>query len=166
MRQLWWRYVAKPHLPNIHTIVVDVMKYSTQKKTLLITNGLFIQTCVTSASDSLLTGVHIWHTFTKNIWVREGVRKKTLYFLWSFAKPPLGPPLPPRYGLFTDKKNYPYFFWKLNLWLPKRILHLVPLKNLSFLSSYNGLLFPLIDYSKGRGDHQGSHKVPLSKLSY
>ena len=53
MRQLWWRYVAKPHLPNIHTIVVDVMKYSTQKKTLLITNGLFIQTCVTSASDSL-----------------------------------------------------------------------------------------------------------------
>ena len=64
------------------------------------------------------------------------------------------------------KKFTPIFFWKLNLWLPKRILHLVPLKNLSFLSSYNGLLFPLIDYSKGRGDHQGSHKVPLSKLSY
>ena len=31
------------------------------------------------------------------------VPKKKPYFLWSFAKPP------PRYGLFTDKKNYPYF---------------------------------------------------------
>ena len=27
-------------------------------------------------------------------------------------------------------------------------------------------VFLFIDYSKGRGEHQGSHKVPLSKLSY
>ena len=59
---------------------------------------------------------------------------------------------------------YTHFFCKLNLWLPKRILHLVSLKNLFFLYSYNGLLCPLINYSKGRGGHQGSHKVPLSKL--
>ena len=43
---------------------------------------------------------------------REGVRKKNTYFLWSFAKPPLGPPPPPWYGLFTDKKNYPCFFFQ------------------------------------------------------
>ena len=34
----------------------------------------------------------------------------------------------------------------------------------STIASYNGLLCPLIDYSKGREDHQRSHKVPLSKL--
>ena len=42
----------------------------------------------------------------------------------------------------------PHVFWKLNLWLAKQILHLVPSKN-----------------SKGRGGHQSSHKVLLSKLS-
>ena len=89
--------------------------------------------------------------------IREGVLKKTVFFM-VFCQ------TPPRMVFLRIKKFTPIFFWKLNLWLPKRILHLVPLKNLSFLSSYNGLLFPLIDYSKGRGDHQGSHKVPLSKL--
>ena len=62
------------------------------------------------------------------------------------------------------KKSTPIFFLEIESMIAKRILHLVPLKNLFFLYSYNGLLFPLIDYSKGRGDHQGSHKVPLSKL--
>ena len=37
------------------------------------------------------------------------VPKKTLYFLWSFAKPPLGPP-----GMvfLRIKRYYPYFFFR------------------------------------------------------
>ena len=33
------------------------------------------------------------------------------------------------------------------------------------LSRFNGPLLPWIDHSKGRGNHQSSNKVPLSKLS-
>ena len=37
------------------------------------------------------------------------VPKKNPYLLWSFAKPPLGPPP----GMvFSRKKNYPYFFFR------------------------------------------------------
>ena len=45
---------------------------------------------------------------------REGVRKKNRIFYGLLPNPPPDPP-PPRYGFFTDKKNYPHFFWKLNL---------------------------------------------------
>ena len=97
----------------------------------------------------------------------KGAENKIRISYGLLPNPPSDPPQPPPGMVFLRIKKFtPIFFWKLNLLLPKRILHLVPLKNLSFLSSYNGLLFPLIDYSKGRGDHQGSHKVTLSKLSY
>ena len=47
---------------------------------------------------------------------REGCRKKNTYFLWSFAKPPLGPPPPPPGMVFLRIKKFtPIFFWKLNL---------------------------------------------------
>ena len=62
--------------------------------------------------------------------LREGVRKKNTYFLWSFAKPPLGHP--PPYGLFTDKKNYPYFFLEIESMIAKTNFTLGPIEKLIF----------------------------------
>ena len=58
--------------------------------------------CLSYFSLPMGTKYHKYH-----LPLREGCRKKNPYFLWSFAKPPLGPP--PRYGLFTDKKITPIF---------------------------------------------------------
>ena len=51
------------------TLVEDVMKCSTVKKNWPITKELFIQSCVTYISNSLLTVVHLEHTFGKNTWI-------------------------------------------------------------------------------------------------
>ena len=55
---------------------------------------------------SYKTKSSIIFSFYFTLCIREGFRKKTLIFLWSFAKPPSDPP---RYGLFTDKKITPIF---------------------------------------------------------
>ena len=51
------------------TLVEDVMKCSTVKKNWPITKELFIQSCVTYISNSLLTVVHLEDTFGKNTWI-------------------------------------------------------------------------------------------------
>ena len=76
----------------------------------------------------------------------------------------LGPPQPPFVSNFVGKKLTPIFL-EIESMIAKTNFTLGPIEKSIFLHSYNGLLFPLIDYSKGRGDHQGSHKVSLSKLS-
>ena len=50
------------------TVVADVMKYLVVTKNWPITKELFIQTCVTYASKSLLMKIPFWHTFGKNTW--------------------------------------------------------------------------------------------------
>ena len=57
-----------------------------------------------------------------------------------------------------------YTFLEIESRIAKTNFTLGPIENLFVLSSYNGLLFPSIDCSKGRRDHQRSQKVPLSKL--
>ena len=70
----------------------------------------------------------------KHFKLREGVRKKNTYFLWSFAKPPLGPPpAPPRYGLFTDKKIYTHFFLEIESMIAKTNFTLGPIEKSIFL---------------------------------
>ena len=63
--------------------------------------------------------------------LREGCRKKKPYFLWSFAKPPPGPP-PPRYGLFTDKKIYTHFFLEIESMIAKTNFTLGPIEKSIF----------------------------------
>ena len=65
-----------------------------------------------------------------NFCIREGFRKKTPYFLWSFAKPPLGPP--PQYGLFTDKKIYTHFFLEIESLIAKTNFTLGPIEKFVF----------------------------------
>ena len=63
--------------------------------------------------------------------LREIFKNEDRDFLHPGTRSPRTPP-PPFVSNFAEKKLTPIFFWKLNLWLPKRILHLVPLKNLFF----------------------------------
>ena len=44
-------------------------------------------------------------------WIKlgKGAEKKARIFYGLLPNPPSDPP---RYGLFTDKKNYPYFFFR------------------------------------------------------
>ena len=51
------------------TLVEDVMKCSTVKKNWPIAKELFIQSCITYISNSLLTVVHLEDTFGKNTWI-------------------------------------------------------------------------------------------------
>ena len=64
------------------------------------------------------------------MYLREGCQGKKTYFLWSFAKPPLGPP--PRYGLFTDKKNYTHFFLEIESMIAKTNFTLGPIEKFIF----------------------------------
>ena len=61
----------------------------------------------------------------------KGAEKKKPYFLWSFAKPPLGPP-PPPYGLFTDKKISPHFFLEIESMIAKTNFTLGPIEKSIF----------------------------------
>ena len=45
--------------------------------------------------------------------------------------PPRTPPSP-RYGLFTDKKNYPHFFWEIESMIAKTNFTLGPIEKFIF----------------------------------
>ena len=94
----------------------------------------WIQSLLVDAIPS--RGVYKPWEFQIKVTIREGCRKKSVKSMDFYQTPP-GPPPPQLPGLvfFTKKKINSHLFWKLNLWLPKRILHLVPLKNLLVFSS-------------------------------
>ena len=62
--------------------------------------------------------------------LRKGSEEKNIFFM-VFCQTPLGPP-DPWYGLFTDKKNYPYFFLEIESMIAKTNFTLGPIEKFIF----------------------------------
>ena len=92
-------------------------------------------------------GGHLISANTPCLSLTEVFKKQFRYFLCLQDITPSEPPL---CVLLCKTNLYPHFFvsWKLNVWLEKLILHLVPSKNVCVLSCYNGPLLPKIGHSK------------------
>ena len=78
-------------------------------------------------------------------------KKKKRISYGLLPNPPSDPLPPPGMVFLRIKKFTPIFFWKLNLWLPKRILHLVPLKNLFFSTVIMVYFFHQLTIQRGGG---------------
>ena len=79
----------------------------------------------------------------KRVYLREGCRKKIRISYGLLPNPPSDPPIPPRYGLFTDKKIYTHFFLEIESMIAKTNFTLGPIENSSLLLQLKWFTFPI-----------------------
>ena len=117
--------------PTIHCAMHHIAQHTIIHNTVSVTQHSAhnttkdTQNTKTYQSQDLHVGCPIFQLVNSS---KERVPKKNVFFMVFCQTPPRAPPPPPGMVFLRIKKFTP-FFLKLNLWLPKRILHWVPLKN-------------------------------------